>query len=912
MDTGRRSAAVIAGVVVLAVVAGVVGFATAPRSGTPAVAPSPSPSPTDVPVAGALVTVAPGAPAVGARSWDVAVVADSTIESVVLRADGEEVDRFEPSNDVRSLRTQLRTDSAATIDAVATLRDGRTIGSTPVRPAEPLPALPAPTEFEVAASASGSTQAVEATPVEWEGPGRLDDGVLTVEDPTVGRVFLYITDDGLHWHRVPALAGTSVPLLGGQADLSGQLPRLDGRELQMELWRDDENEVAMLGVARATVLEETAIAEALTQIGLTGRVDLGYVDGVTASGEPILKDFKWLKSDTWQPLEFQWSTDVPGVTHVIWQAFDHLPIGDPNPLDNATARTGVAVQPNFTFVPPGVEDPDAADVRSGTWTRGTGYLTHELVLPDGDNVSLDRPSDPLFFGGSRASLDLTRDWYVRVLAFAGDNWLGKASDIVRVHRGTTNLLKQPPPVGTYDVTAEIIEPTIVDPTYRLCYEVVTINDLDTARHLEGADLITQLVVYRDLMTLQALRLAHGDTLCVGRCYTGLAFHKDGPEFQKLEEVAAKVAPPPWSDLYLEFDAAFPPECDDSGSGCDTGLGGFVDTLCDAGAGFANALHDVGALGYSVLQGAYNGARDEIVDKVVEWSGCSKVVDEEYCKAAANVAADVALASVGLPPRLPSTEALIEGAKGDLADLLVEIATEELPCGELAAASEIVDTQGLTCEEFADKIVEEAAKLAANAVRGEARDSYGMPFPPGVEVIPDRRGNGQPLRVRLTVTPEEGRSLGPTCAVDLSARAEWLPPLGEGLPFHGLLDVQAPGYFPTPDDATHRPWRVPPTTQSGWYADRSITFPRPPDDQTSVSVDVILAPPAGLEAGTVTGHRLVAGLNWSPQQPTGNALGYQWWDVPADVMLLRPGARIAVLAVSACANGDLDLEVLGVG
>ncbi|MEI2650946.1 MAG: hypothetical protein V9G12_02000 [Microthrixaceae bacterium] len=143
----------------------------------------------------------------------------------------------------------------------------------------------------------------------------------------------------------------------------------------------------------------------------------------------------------------------------------------------------------------------------------------------------------------------------------------------------------------------------------------------------------------------------------------------------------------------------------------------------------------------------------VVDTLATFSGCTTLggaaIDQDkadtLCKLAATIVVDAALIYLGIPPNLPSSKQVIQSTKGDLAATLVELAKSQgVPCDELAEADAVIDTDGLTCQEIAAKIVDKAFDDLYEQFR-QAGSSAGFGFPPGMKVMPAPAG--QPGRAR---------------------------------------------------------------------------------------------------------------------------------------------------------------------
>ncbi len=843
----------------------------------------------------AVVTVLPGAPSEGERTYSVDVAAAGLIAEVILLAAGEEVARLEPDGNPQVLRTAFATAAEGPIGAVVVLVDGRTSESPTVSTRSQS------TDFEARLGNDGVQRDTEAglvdanpdelpilrprlaTAVNWEGPARIVGGLLQVDDPGVSRVFAYVSGDGVDWHRIPAGAGESLALVDGVADVAGRLPALASRSLTVELWRDD-TEVNHLGFATATLPADLETASAMTEIGLTGRLELGFVaQGAFGRGAEVLVESAVLPSvDAADEMYFRWQTDIPGVTHVLWQAFPNSPaiIGPPSPTDLGVARSGISEVSSgglFRFVPP---DRDQSAVSSGDPTDGTAAISQWMLNPTrtAGQVVADGPlANALPLGGA---IPLPKDgvtsWTVRALAFSGDEYLDIASNPVVVRLPILEWSGLLLPTTNYTIAASADSVAAVDPRWQRCFDVVGIDPTVRAdAENSSPEAALQYAILDSLLT-------HGSVLCLNVCYHAsvssdllLAAY---PGFS-----AAGVSAGGQTNIKIATGTAT----------CDSG-GGFLDVV----GAFGTAVWEVAGVGYDLVESTYNGAVKLVKKAVLELSGCKQLAGavadqsdaDSLCAAAASIAVDAALMSVGLPPSLPDREKLIQNAKGDLAALLVQLATDQgVPCEELAAASDVIDTKGLTCEQIADKIVEEASEQLADAVRANARNQ-GMPFPPGVSVIQDTRATPDLLPVTITTIAESDLPPGRTCDAQVHAFVKWTPSAHPSVPFVGALYAE-PRPFALAGSA---PWAIPYREYVGAYRAQGLRLARPAAGETTASTTVYLELAGGA-------FQDVVAFRDRPSPFAGADPIRDQWNVAGDVVLQRPGAKINVTVVSDCAG-----------
>lgn len=901
-------------VVLLAVATGVAGYLIAPRSDSSAAAEedlNDSITEREAPVIGAVVTLARSGPLDSSPTYEVTVLAESAIESVVLRAGGSEIDRFEPGADVSALSIDFHSQTNEHVDALVTLADGRSITSNSLAPAfDPLPEFEEPPDtgatepngrpLLLSSGAAGGHRPI-ANPaqvgsgVTWTGPGELHGGVLTVHEPGVGRVFFYITDDGDNWDRVPSAAGASLPVINGQADVSGQLPALEGNELTLEIWQHDGFPV-LLGIARAIADTEFQVAEPNGVFGFLGRLDLDIISG-EGDDEQLVRGL-WLDQDEWSTIDLQWGTDLPNVTHIVWQAYNHRPSEDGNPLDTAPsfAYSDPAGGDNrFTFLPPGTPGP-AGGVTVDSANTGQDFLTYNLLRgqqePGFNDPSLPQDLKIQLYGQTGAP-EISRSWFLRAHAFSGDQWVGVSSNVVSVRLGKPPKLKPLPPKGQYDVEIVVHAPETLHMKYRQCWEVVDIDQAAYEAHRKDADGGEWQRTVRDYAFLHAILAKYtptdGPVICAGKCYVGLdPDFPVGSDFQKAESFIASHG----FDLDT-FRWDYPVGCSKpNDDGCSLGLGEFIDDVCTAAKKTAQQVVKLISNGWTFVSETYDDIKNAVISELVKISGCEQFASEETCNTLATIAVNAGLAAVGLPPSIPTAEQVTDAAKGDLEAALVDFAQQQTGVCQWAAAAAPA-TGDLTCEELAEKLVDAAVKAAKDAIRSDGRNAYGMTFPPGVSLQADPRGTAAPLHVTVLVYPEPGMTLGPTCNVTIYSSVSWQTPSD------GKLDLDPfPLYLPAADID---PWYVAKGEFSTSYNSVTTLFPKPANDESPARFDVYLPPPTGTSEAKA--YRWVDPF-WAPP------FGLQQWMVPLDMLVLRPGAKLNVLAASPCAGWDSVEAVLG--
>lgn len=575
----------------------------------------------------------------------------------------------------------------------------------------------------------------------WEGDVALRSGLLEFSG-AADLVYLYLSTDGSNWQRVPKNPQTFVPAAGGSADFTAHLPRVLGGEVHIEAWGWAGGGLVHLGDGHVQTP-----APASEFIGLGGGVELQWLERPGAHGLPdVLSTAGTL--DEAGAVDLRWTTDLPGLTHVLWQVTG-MPVPHGNVLTAPVLASGwdddgefsVDLEP-LTHVPrlgaataagPGYEQlvpiGPAGDVLTETpilpgTSTVTGLVTTTTTPPPGEII------------GALLDEFTTDEFYVRVLPFAGEQYLGKPSNDVFLRIGLTAQeildLYEPPeeeaPVRVYDLADLHVEPPQAPMLqYSACFEFVGWN------------------------------VAAMDWAQFGWWYGYWGTYVTGYPWNPKPGVMI---------------------CPDTGDDD----GGWFSGVPILGELEQFVILGVGALDWA--SGAFADVKAWVVDKIVTFTGCKAAggTVQKWCDAAATIAVDAALIYLGIPPSLPNSEDLAAIVKGDLSAGLVGLANDlGIPCDEIATADDL-DDDVPTCEEIADELLDEVEAQATEMFR-QAASSVGLYFPPGMQVKPSTAGQPVPAVVTATVVPRPGAPFDPPpqCQALITTQSEWWSLFGFTLP-----------------------------------------------------------------------------------------------------------------------------------
>lgn len=557
----------------------------------------------------------------------------------------------------------------------------------------------------------------------WTGDASVVDGVLTIPKAASG-VFLHLSVDGRPWIRVPASQDEALDA-GTKTSIAHLLPALDGRRLELEVWQSGEFP-RRVATGQLRVPSDRSLASIVGEpsaVSLTVSTPDGERTGIQLGSQH-------------QELTFTWTAASPAATRVRWQVLA---------LDSRTSD--LALSPSGLLAS-GVSEGDA----KGTFTVDTADIPRADVEPEGGAVP----------------------------------------------KGTAVALKPPVPTGTLAST----------PAYASLVPVSALTDPSPPVELpvEGSTVYVRVVTETGPAAASPDVLVH---LPVHQSKgTGVDFqvenlYLDAGRAPNPKAVGCLIVDVPWtlatrptyesygyggvkgdlttyvaSQFYPQdgtwCPGAFPPP-----KGCDAWYCDVVDFVVDAAGVVVGVVVQV----YELVSYAYNGVIDGVVSAIAKYnplcvalgaadggagSGCETVVGF-----ATRAAVTAVLASVGLPPSLPTTDQLEAIAAGELDQLAVEVMkqlgvpcdTAKAPAGfdtALASAGEALDAPVLgsaadPCLAVAHLLIGEVRERATADAERALADASGLPsFPDikGFTMTADPRGRTDPLTVDVVASVVE--------------------------------------------------------------------------------------------------------------------------------------------------------------
>jgi hypothetical protein len=666
---------------------------------------------------------------------------------------------------------EMLTPTAPTFDPIAIVEGENGNASTPIGPGS---------HVFVATSTDGTASAISA-PIVVNGPGacegtwtgdiKLVNGVLSGGAPAEV-AYLYLSSSPGQWIRVPSATGAFVPANDdGTFGFLGHLPPITGKRLQLEAWGWSEGSLVRIGSATFVPENGLSIGDV---IGAFGTTSLRFVAPPSEGGQESLVTEAYVGDEPGM-LSFRWSTTLPGVTHGVWQVTTFPP--DPSgPLD----PVGVVAQ--------GVTQGDGGDFeidfgkitgQPQTLTIGDAPLSYVAMAggfgvaggsappPPGD-AAATTPTTP---GGSGASantataipadvlagLDLpdATQFFVRLLPFSKDFYKGVPSNDVRIDTsplldpGLLEALAEALPDKPYELDFTFTRPEAPNLAKVACWKFKgwnpNLGDPKAVQAATGQDVgpLTPAQQQESFLWSAYLKIyaahGYGVSICPGYCY-------------KVSGGSVALA----------------------GGKC--GGGGF-----DPFGDLLGALISVGTVLWDkVIVGTFNAVKGFAVDTLADACtafgdgllGSGQTGDE--CGVLAEVAVDAVLLAFGIPPTLPTTEQAIQLGKGELQELMVELAEDlGVPCDEIGTTAAAAGHPEYSCEAVAEMLLDQLDDKIQESFRQQAAAVSGLQFPPGMEMVPDPVGQITPSRFDVTVSPTViAPPSGETCKATSSISSFW--------------------------------------------------------------------------------------------------------------------------------------------
>jgi hypothetical protein len=596
--------------------------------------------------------------------------------------------------------------ASATFTPIASLGtdDGPVTIGAPVGPGTYLFAVSA---FDADAEVYSGPIMLEAPPEcatsGWSGSAQLIGGELVIEPAVaVDSAYLYArVDDGVAV-RIPSdPAEFILPAADGTLLAAPHLPPMTGNVLDIEAWGWVGGELIELGTGTWTAPPEPKASIGGSEVDLTASpyfpswplpanvTTLRYKtpnqfnpseDGVILEGGEFGYKLLTEGSIASYPdgtygsttFNFRWTTQLPGVTAVVWQILPYAPSpsSDLTPPFLVDAETWLVAPGTTTgdfsinFAPylpgpDGTVDIDAEEAKQSAAESLSQVLVGPPAFPQPPNAN-DAPGDPVAMAGALA-LDLSTaslggeqevpglpvsfgntSFHVRIIPLqgisAGIASNGVSFDVVATEQvelsGVPTQL--PPPEVEFEFTPPI--PAVAG--FSRCAVVKELTD--------AFEMPPQ----------------------------GSFWH-------------------PWAKAYQEAAGdpskffCYTPDDDDDG-GLLGAFQAFVEFVADVVDFVATAYEDIKAAIVSVLA-----------------APCGLIgIDQGTCDVVAEAALTAVLVAAGIPPSIPNFKVVVEGMKGDLANAVVSLASE-LPvvataCDSAATASEASEVP--TCQELAAEAI----------------------------------------------------------------------------------------------------------------------------------------------------------------------------------------------------------------
>ena len=572
---------------------------------------------------------------------------------------------------------------------------------------------------------------------EWSGAVAMDGAIVTGA-AAYDRLYLYATDDASTWHRIPD-TGFVTPGPAG-FDFTGLLPPLGaGAEVDIEVWGWDGDRLDGLGRARYGPTDSGGsmpdpgwgAASPVQPHSSLLIVKQGFDVGAGVSTESLrLADCIGAATAgcSAPPQTLRWDTNLLGAEAGMVQVATSAPpagsvLGFPGLVWSTMIATDGESVRDFTLDLGAIINGTAPDASSRSFD-GTWFEYPDLLAMNVELSVVDAPAAP--GAQPRMSVPASNPWeglppsrvWVRVVPLTNGVPIAGASNTVTYDIDESDIVVVvPPDFDTYyDVEVDFTHPQRGNDTYFHCLRVVSnpfgkenpVPDDPTFLLPAKAYWQTQFNEFRDAATVhtptgtEKAGLVPGATVC----------SKPKPEKSKgiLDYVVAGI----------EF------------------VGQAWDTFKD--------LVDM--------------VKSGIIEGIVDIVGCEP---KETCVTALTALADVGLASIGVPPNLPSFQEVVDAAKGDMAELLAAQLVGE-NCGPIP------------CEQFArefiegalDDIEEHFSDLAVSQARSGDRILW---LHPDIRVVPEPAGHIFTGSVtakitRRSVEPPAGVTVPSSCTLSL--------------------------------------------------------------------------------------------------------------------------------------------------
>ncbi|KRA38969.1 MULTISPECIES: hypothetical protein [unclassified Nocardioides] len=578
----------------------------------------------------------------------------------------------------------------------------------------------------------------------WTGDASIVDGELILPPGTTGSVFLLLSVDGQTWQRLPASQDELIAV-GERTSIAHLLPALAGNRLQLQVIRITEASALTVASGELVLDSDRTIASVIGEpsaLSLSVKGPDGPTNGIQLASED-------------KSLDFTWTGASKATTRVRWQVLSsvsgsgNLSLNPPGLLASGVSEVSGdgadgGVSGTFTINTADLPRADKPAAGSGKGTGGTALALKPLSLggplsdkPDFASIvpvsDLDVVAPPVELPVEGSTV------HVRVVAVEGPAAAAPSVFLTLPHHQSAT--------GGVDFNVNSVKVDVgraPNPKYAGCLDV-------KVPWGPGG-----------LPFPSTANLSHEALLAYG--------------MSRLYQVPGSYCP-----------GAFPPP-----KACDEWyckVGRFIRDAAGVVVGVVVEL-------YSLVSHAYNSVISTVVDVLTQLNPVCAVLgaagEGEAAKDcttvtgyATNAAITAVLASVGLPPSLPSGEELEAIAAGEL-DKLAVIAMKQfgVPCDTVKAPAGFDDALEVAGDQLNAPVIAAAADpcaavahlligTVATAAKASAQESAaaasGLPYVPGIAgftMTPDPRSATDPLKVEvsLTVRDTDADTTGLVCTV----------------------------------------------------------------------------------------------------------------------------------------------------
>ena len=470
---------------------------------------------------------------------------------------------------------------------------------------------------------------------------------------------------------------------------------------------------------------------------------------------------------------FRWSVPYQGVTHAIVQVS----------LVPLPAKQGPTAQAWFSCVIAGSGGEFEIDFDYETCSSGDKKVTTSSEVGQADYGSLVfagtaipgfQPGGPVSEVDPLSQFDqqIYNDpespsvddppWIdqriVRVLPMTSDSWGGAVSNDVKLAIDRTP--KAPPGEYAYDIDLRLVSPPRPpDMRYANCWNFTGWKDPVAAKQAYDAEL-------KQLQADQTLQKLKPNSF-------GIVL--PNPVLQPYywwTEVAKKINGPICAGCYsVYFTGLVGATVGLGGADCSTSKSFLEDPIGWVGENIAGPIVAIIKEFVNLVSNAFAKLKSLAVKGLMDLTGCTG----QWCTSLAEAVVNGVLIAIGVPPTLPNFDQLVQGLKGDLVDLAVDLAKSAgVPCDEVGAVANMTEQSNLTCEAAVGALIDNVVS-AVNQNFQDVAASGGITFHQDMLIKPWWAGQIGPAEVEVTVksTKYTAEEQGKTCKAGVLSSASWV-------------------------------------------------------------------------------------------------------------------------------------------